>query len=161
MKLAAVALALLLIACGNARGSIPATPHRWLTDTVGYLTPEVQKAIDERLEAYEQQSKHQVFIWIGAGTNGEPHGDYCFRAFNAWGIGRAGHDDGVVLFLFVRDDMRWITVGYGLEAALSDREAVRICREIIGPMIRSGDRGGAIHAGLSAILLDIEAWEHR
>ena len=156
---AALTLAL-AIACSHPK-PLPPTPHRWLTDNVGLLNPKTVKRLDSALEAYEKRSKHQVFVWIGDSTKGEPYQDFTFRVFNAWGIGRENYDDGVVLWLFARDDMRWITVGYGLEAAIPDREAVRICREVMRPHIQKGRYDEAVDAGVGAIIKAIDSWEKR
>ena len=157
VELLALASAL-AIACSHPK-PIPKTPKRWLTDTVNYLSPKQAEAIDLQLQLYEMRTKHQVFVWIGDTTKGEPHQDFAFRVFNAWGIGREGHDDGIMLWIWTKDNMRWITVGYGLEKAMSDREAVRICREVIKPLMEAGKPDDALTFGVQAILLRLDEAE--
>lgn len=162
VRSSAVALALVIAACtGNQKRATPPMPSDWVTDSQAILSPFTRKALDERLRFYEQQTGHQVIVWISGSTNGEPHADYAIRAANAWGVGRTGKDDGVVLFVFVRDDMRWIWVGYGLEKAIQDKEASRICREVIAPKVRRGEVDGGIKDGVDAILWAIDSWEKR
>jgi uncharacterized protein len=134
---------------------VPSVPKRWATDNVGVLTPGVLAQLDARLEDYERRTGHQVILWIGQTTNREPHRMWTLRTFNSWGIGRAGKDDGVVLWFFVKDEMRWITVGWGLERAISDAEATRICREVIKPLVQRGHYDEAATVGIDAILAKI------
>jgi uncharacterized protein len=85
------------------------------------FSPGERLALNAKLVAYHERSKHYLLVWVGDSTHKEPTNEFTLRAFNAWAIGRERYDDGVVLFVFVEDDMRWITVGYGLEAAIPDR----------------------------------------
>ncbi len=72
-----------------------------------------------------------------------------------WKIGRRGHDDGAVLFLFMRDRKVRIEVGYGLESALTDADAHRIIAGTILPRMRADDVNGAVSAGVAAMLATI------
>ena len=51
---------------------------------------------------------------------------YTAQSAHEWKIGRKGHDDGAVLFLFMRDHKVRIEVGYGLEGSLTDADSKRI-----------------------------------
>jgi uncharacterized protein len=150
----------LAIACTH-RKPFPAVPTKHVTDDVAFLSSAATEVLEARLHAYEQRSKHQVYVWVTGSANGEAYPDFTFRIFNAWGIGRERFDDGVLLFIFVKDDMRWITVGYGLEAAIPDRDAVFICREVIAPKMRAGKSDLAVAAGVDAIIAKIDQWEQK
>ena len=156
-----IPLSLILgVACSSPR-VLPPTPSKWLTDSVHYLDPKVASALDNRLEAYEKRTRHQFFVWITDSTRGEPTHQFTLRTFNAWGIGRERYDDGVLLFIFVKDDMRWITVGYGLEGAISDQEGTRICREVIAPPMRAGRHEEALASGIEAVIDLVDRWDVR
>jgi uncharacterized protein len=148
----------LSVACSH-RKAIPPTPTMHVTDGQKFLSSTTVQALEEKLHLYELRSKHQIYVWITDSAHGEAYPDYTFRLFNAWGIGRERFDDGVMLFIFVKDDMRWITVGYGLEVAISDKEAVHICRDIIRPLMIDGRKDEAVTHGLDAIIAHIDAWE--
>jgi uncharacterized protein len=148
----------LAIACTH-RKAVPPTPSTHLTDTVRFLSASTQSDIEAKLTAYEARSKHQFYVWITDSAHGEAYSDFTFRVFNAWGVGRERFDDGVVLFVFVKDDMRWITVGYGLEAAIPDAEAVRICRQVMRPLMQAGKHNEAVSIGVDAVIARIDAWE--
>lgn len=156
--LLACALAWALVA-GRASAApltTPPTPNRWVTDTVGFLTPSARTAFDQRLEAYERQTGHQVVVWIGASLHGAPLEDWASRTFAAWKLGRKGKDDGLALFLFIADRKMAIEVGYGLEAVMTDAAAKRIIDEKLAPALRAGQNDQAVDAALDALIATID-----
>jgi uncharacterized protein len=139
-----------------ASAAVPAAPQRWVTDDAGFLTPSTRDRLDGRLEAYEEQTGHQVLVWIGRTTAGVPVEDFSVSAFRAWRVGGKGRDDGLVLFVFTDDRKVRIEVGYGLEGQVPDAIASRIIREAIVPRMQAGDRDGAIVAGVDALVAAVE-----
>src|SRR5688572_6086539 len=73
---------------------IPEPPTRWVTDTVGFMPPAAVGDLDRRLEAYQQQTGHELLVYIGRTTRGVPIEDFAVRAFERWKVGRKGIDDG-------------------------------------------------------------------
>jgi uncharacterized protein len=134
-----------------AETPIPPTPTRWVTDGAGFLSPQVADTLDRRLQAYEQQSGHQVLVYIGKTTGEDPIEDWAVRAFEKWRVGRKGMDDGLVLFIMADDRRLRIEVGYGLEGDIPDAIASRIINDVMVPRIRAGDQDGAVTAGVDAI----------
>ncbi|MDI1432370.1 MULTISPECIES: TPM domain-containing protein [Polyangium] len=144
---------------GLARGQaapIPPAPTEHVTDTVGLLSPETRHRLDERLAQYERQTGHQVVVWIGDSIGGAALDDWAVRTFEAWGVGRKGLDDGLVMFVLAKDRKIDIEVGYGLEDRVPDAIASRIIREVMAPRLQAGDPNGAVDAGVSALLQAIE-----
>ncbi len=135
---------------------MPPAPERWVTDTAGFLSDVARRSLDQRLEAYERQTGHQLLVWIGRTTGDTPLDDFVVRTFKEWKPGRKGLDDGLVLFLFADDRKARIEVGYGLEDRIPDLVASRIIREVMAPRIQAGDRDGAVKAGVEAALAAIE-----
>lgn len=133
----------------------PAAPSRWVTDGAGLLSPRVVDALDRRLEGYQQATGHQVLVWIGKTTGGEPIELFAERAFREWQVGRAGLDDGVVLFVFADDRALRIEVGYGLEPVLTDAAASTLIVERIAPLLEAGDADGAISTGVDGLITQI------
>ncbi len=135
-----------------AQAAPPPAPQRWVTDGPGLLSPAVRTTLDQRLQAYEKSTGHQVLVWIGTSTGGDPLEDWAVRAFAAWKVGRKGLDDGLVLFVFTGDRTLRMEVGYGLEGQVPDLVASRIIRETIVPRLKGGDPDGALSAGVDRIL---------
>jgi uncharacterized protein len=139
----------------RAETPIPPAPERWVTDHAGFLSPATAAALDARLGAYARDTGHQVLVYIDHTTGGVPIEDWAVRAFQRWRVGGKGIDDGVALFVFADDRRLRIEVGYGLEDRIPDVRAKRIIEERITPRIRSGDRDGAIRAGVEATIAAI------
>ena len=131
---------------------IPPAPTQYVTDNVGFLPPATVERLNARLHDYEQQTQHQIIVWIGSSTGDVPIEDWATRAFEKWGVGRKGLDDGLALFIMAKDRRLRIEVGYGLEGDVGDLRAHRIIDDIIVPKIRAGDNAGAVEAGVEAII---------
>jgi uncharacterized protein len=114
--------------------------------------------VTAQLDAYYARTGHVVLVWIGDGAKGDTD-DYCLRLFNAWGVGRMGRDDGVVLFIFPDQDIRWITVGWGLTSLLTDREATHIARNVMAPLMREGRPDDAVKMGVDLIIAELDKAE--
>ena len=136
----------------GAQPAPPPSPTQWVTDGAGLLSPAAREGLDRRLKAYQAGTGHQVLVWIGRTTGGDPLEDWTVRAFAAWKVGRQGLDDGLVLFVFTEDRKVHIEVGYGLEGQVPDLVASRIIRETILPRLAAGDADGALNAGVDRIL---------
>jgi uncharacterized protein len=145
-------ISLLLVSPGP-----PPSPARWVTDDAGLLSVRARETLDFRLEGYERTSGHQVLVWIGKTSEGEPIERFAERAFKAWKVGRTGLDDGVVLFVFAQDHTLRLEVGYGLEPVLTDASCSRIINERIAPLLKGGDADGAITAGIDAVISTLGA----
>jgi uncharacterized protein len=135
---------------------IPKAPGQWVTDTAGMLSEATRTQLNARLQAYEGNSGHQVVVWIGRTLNGAPLDDFAVKTFEAWRIGRKGHDDGVLMLVLSQDRAIDIEVGYGLEDRVTDAISHRIIDEVMAPRLRAGDPNGALSAGVDAILTAIE-----
>jgi uncharacterized protein len=140
----------------HAEPAIPAAPSRWVTDTAGLLSEANRDALDARLQAYEASSGHQVVVWIGRTMGDAPLDEFAVKVFQAWRIGRKGHDDGVLVLLLADDRAIDIEVGYGLEGRLTDALSHRIIDEIMVPRLRAGQPDAAVSAGVDAVLAGIE-----
>jgi uncharacterized protein len=136
----------------RAQAAPPPTPTRWVTDGSNLLSPTMRDRLDQRLQAYQAGTGHQVLVWIGGTTGADPLEDWTVRAFAAWKVGRKGLDDGLVLFIFTGDQKVRMEVGYGLEGQVPDILASQIIRETILPRLKSGDADGALSEGVDRVL---------
>ncbi|HEV3091317.1 MAG TPA: TPM domain-containing protein [Candidatus Cybelea sp.] len=153
--LAALALAAWAAPALAADFALPTVPTHYVTDNAGALSAATRERIENELRAYETQTGHQVIVWIASTTGGVPLETYTGESADAWKIGRRGHDDGAVLFLFMRDRRVRIEVGYGLESALTDADAHRIIADAILPPMRAGNVDLAVSHGVDGMLSTI------
>jgi uncharacterized protein len=141
--------------CAAADFKVPPTPDHYVTDSAGALSDATRTKIESELAAYEKSTGHQIIVWIGNSTGDVPLETWTGEAGHQWKIGRHGHDDGAILFLFMQDHKIRIEVGYGLESSLTDASSYRIIQDVIRPRMRAGDVDGAVSSGVSAILTTI------
>ncbi|CAN5511986.1 hypothetical protein BH23BAC4_BH23BAC4_12830 [soil metagenome] len=150
-------LAALVIAASvpvAAQSPVPALTGR-VVDTAGLLIESTRLGLEAQLAAHERETSNQVVVLTIPRLENETIEGAAERAFNAWGLGQAATDNGVLL-LIARDDRQLrIEVGYGLEGDLTDAQAGRIIRNVIVPRFRADDFDGGIAAGVEAILATI------
>ena len=137
-----------------------------VTDESDFLSDHAAVQLQEKLLAFQVRTEHTLAVYIvprhGRGTIKQ----WCLGAFNAWTVGRKGYDDGAVLYIFTAEGDRdrgfwWLTIGYGLERALSDREVTAIIMKNASPSLDVGDEDGAVTSVVDAIIGRIEAHEGR
>ncbi len=78
---------------------------------------------------------------------GEDPRRFATTLFNRWGIGDAGSDRGVLLFLSVEDRAAEIVLGNGLDSTLSVNKSDAIMERAMVPRFRQGDLAGGMVAG--------------
>jgi uncharacterized protein len=116
------------------------------------MSPGASSSLNARLQDYERSTGHQLIVYIGQTTGDAPIEDWAVRAFKQWAVGRKGIDDGLVLFIMSADRKLRFEVGYGLEGTVPDAIAGRVINDVIVPRIQSGDRDGAVTAGMDAVM---------
>lgn len=123
-----------------------------VTDLTGTLDAPAREALESRLLAFQQQTGAQVAVLIVPTTQPEAIEQFSIRVVDAWKLGRAKVDDGVLLLVAKDDRALRIEVGQGLEGAIPDALSKRIIEEAIVPEFRAGHFSGGIDAGVDRIL---------
>lgn len=124
----------------------------WVTDQTGTLDSHTRSQLEADLAALDASKGAQLAVLIVPTTGADSIEGYARRVFDAWQLGRAGVDDGI-LFLVAKNDRRLrIEVGYGLEGAVPDLLAGRIIREQVTPRFRVDDYSGGVVAGVDSLL---------
>lgn len=128
--------AILLVIAQQAHAAPAAIP-----EPTGLVVDEA-KALDEgarttlqmRLESIQAPGRAQIAVLISRGTNGEPLADYSLRVAEAWQLGRAKRDDGLLILVVPSKNAARIEVGYGLEGDIPDAVASQWVDELIAAM---------------------------
>jgi uncharacterized protein len=142
----------LLLATAAAAQSPPPVPRDYVTDQAGILPAEAVARLNAQLKQFDEETSNQVLVVIFPSLPSASLEDFTVRTAQAWRAGRGKLDNGVVLFVFVKDRKVRLEVGYGLEGALPDVTAHRIIEEHITPRFRAEDYAGGIEAGINAII---------
>src|SRR2546421_2000010 len=152
-----VAAGVLLAGLGSARAEVAVPPLKaHVTDLTGTLSARELRDLDSRLAAFEHGKGSQVAVLMLPTTAPETVEEYSIRVADAWKIGRARVDDGVILVVAKNDRKLRVEVGRGLEGAIPDAVAKRVVSDVIAPHFRSGDFYGGVAAGTDALMKLIE-----
>jgi uncharacterized protein len=127
-----------------------------VTDLTGTLSAPQIQTLESRLSDFERGKGSQIAVLMLPSTEPETIEQYSIRVAEAWKIGRARVDDGVILVVAKNDRNLRVEVGRGLEGAIPDAVAKRVVSDVITPHFRSGDFYGGIAAGTDALMKLIE-----
>src|SRR6266702_204589 len=152
-----VAAGVLLAGLVSARAEVAVPPLKaHVTDLTGTLSASQLRDLDSRLSDFERGKGSQIAVLMLPSTQPETIEEYSIRVAEAWKIGRARVDDGVILVV-ARDDRKLrVEVGRGLEGTIPDAVAKRVVSDVIAPHFRSGDFYGGDAAGTDALMKLIE-----
>jgi len=152
------ALAALAVVLGalDPRSALAAVPPLvgHVVDVPGALSGAERSALDAKLE-HARRTRGLTVVVLVAGPLDPAQGtidDVAYEAFNTWGVGAKGKDDGVLLVVAPTDRKLRIETGKGVGGALTDVQSSHINRDIIGPELRAGRVYNALDRGTDAIL---------
>jgi len=125
-------------------------------DPAGALRPDTRERLEARARELRERKGAQLQVLIVASTAPESIDAYAQRVFDAWALGRAGVDDGVLLVV-ARDDRRArIQVGYGLEGRIPDAAAQDVLSAYLLPRLARGEYDAGVDAASAALAALIE-----
>src|SRR5712692_1098018 len=152
-----VAAGVLLAGLASARAEVAVPPLKArVTDLTGTLSAAQIQDLESRLSVFERGKGSQIAVLMLPSTQPETIEEYSIRVADAWKIGRARVDDGVILVVAKNDRKLRVEVGRGLEGAIPDAMAKRVVSDVITPHFRSGDFYGGVAAGTDALMKLIE-----
>ena len=141
----------------SAAEVVPPKPDRYFNDYAGVVSKEAALRFNEQLAQFERETSHQflVAVWNTMPSQSSIE-DFTQRTFQAWRLGQVGKNNGVVLFVFIKDRRMRIQPGYGLEGALPDIICDQIIRNEIAPRFRGGNYEGGLAAGVDSIIAAVK-----
>jgi uncharacterized protein len=123
----------------------------WVADPSRRLSAGAVATINGEISALEAATGAEIAVVVVDSTSGLDPFDFALAIHRAWGVGKRGANNGVVLLWVPAQRAAWISVGQGLEGAIPDRRAGRIRDEEIFPAFRRGEFDAGIIAGVRAL----------
>ena len=120
-------------------------------DQANILSPIEKQAISQRILNLHNAGKGQVGVVIVPTTGQEDIFDYSMRIADAWQLGSAKRDNGLLMTIAINDRRIQILTGYGLEGVLPDIVAGRIINDKITPYFKQAQYAQGIDSGLTEI----------
>ena len=127
-------------------------PPKLVNDFAGILSSSEVQALEQKLVAYDDSTSTQIAIVIEQTIDGDDVFDYSYRLATAWGIGRQGKNNGILIYVAIADRKIWIQTGYGTEGFLPDALAKRIIERQIAPNFRNQNYYQGLNDATSAIM---------
>lgn len=120
-------------------------------DQANLLSPAEKQAISQRILNLHNAGKGQIGVVIVPTTGQEDIFDYSMRVADAWQLGSAKRDNGLLMTIAINDRRIQILTGYGLEGVLPDIVAGRIINDKITPYFKQAQYAQGIDSGLAEI----------
>jgi uncharacterized protein len=147
----------LFLVCGHLAFAATTYPEHPSTsglvnDFAGIMSASDAGSLEHDLRAFEESTKVEIAVVTVTSLNGDSVEDYSNGLFRAWGIGKKGADNGILLIISTSDKKVRIEAGRRMEEILTDADSKIIISNVIIPTYRSGDRSKAIVDGAHAIM---------
>lgn len=156
---AALAALAALLTFGCAAEATTDAPALALTgrvvDSAGVLSAEAEERLTTRLAALDKETGVQLVVATTPDLGGKTIESYSLALANAWAIGGANRDNGLLLLVAPKERKVRIEVGRGLEAAVRNEEAGTIIRWAITPHFRKSNFDAGVEAGVAALAREV------
>lgn len=120
-------------------------------DQANLLSPAEKQQLSQRILKLYNEGKGQIGVVIVPTTGQEDIFDYSMRVADAWQLGSAKRDNGLLMTIAINDRRIQILTGYGLEGVLPDIVAGRIINDKITPYFKQGQYAQGVDSGLAEI----------
>ena len=137
----------------SAKTALPARPEpaRLMTDLAGMLGRSAVDDIESQLVLLWQDTGVQFAVVTVPDLGGDTIDNYSVRLFEAWGIGEAGKDNGLLLLIASKEREMKFETGYGLEGELPDSFLGKVIDQALTPKFREGNPAAGIKASITMI----------
>jgi uncharacterized protein len=132
---------------------IPEKSAYLVNDFAGLLSPDEKASLEQELVAFDNETGNQIAVLIEDELGDDTYlEDYVNKVFVAWGIGDKKKNNGILIYVSVKDRKIRIEVGYGLEGIIPDGLAGNVIRNSIAPNFKQKN----YYAGVSAAVQELK-----
>ena len=149
---------LFVVACCAASASLAQAPHEvprpargWVTDLTRTLRTSTIDGVNAVASKVNAEGVGQIGVAVVHTTGIRPPRQYATDLFNAWGVGNAGKDDGILLFLALGDRKAEIILGSGIDSDASVAVTDRIMAEDVVANMKRGQADIAVRMAVDSL----------
>ncbi len=113
-------------------------PPRLVNDLAGVMSADERALLEQKALAFEDSTSNQIAIVTIRSIGEYDVADYTTRLGNTWGVGTT-KSNGVLILAAIGEHRMNISVGKGLEGALTDLVSGRIIRDEMAPAFRENN----------------------
>ena len=132
------------------------TPRGPINDFAGVLDDAAKADLTTLVRSAREQTTAEIAVVTVTSLDGMSVEEYANKLFAAWGIGKKGTNNGVLLLVAPTERKMRIEVGYGLEPVLPDGLAGEIIRTDCLPQFRAGHYSKGILDGTRHVVTIVE-----
>ena len=148
-----VLLATILPHCAFAATPAPPEhPGAYVVDLAKVISPDIQAALNSRLQELEQKTGAQMVVLTVDSLDGQEISSFSLATVEKWKLGQKGKDNGVLLTVAVRDRKYRFEIGYGLERVLPDSLVGTVGRQYLVPNFKNNDYAAGISSATDEII---------
>lgn len=137
--------------------------NAWVSDMAGVIDDNTEAQLNAYIDDLEKKTSAEIAVvtvkkcedFFGSGAARYKTDinvkDFATKLFNAWGIGKKGQDNGVLVLVSVGQRRIEIETGYGVEGILPDGKVGAILDKHVIPYFKKDDYGGGIAQGVYAL----------
>ncbi len=141
----------------NAQERKPVPPYKGLVnDFAGVLQAVEIAQLEQKLLRYEDSTSTQIAVVTETSLNGR---DEFYRAMDfarGWGVGQAGKNNGIVIYIAVEDRKFWIATADKTQGALTDGQLGQIFRENVKANFQANQYYAGLDKSLDAIIAALQ-----
>src|SRR5215471_14400147 len=134
-----------------------------VSDYAGKLSDVQIKELTGLVQQYEKQTSIEFAVAVVDSLQGRPVRDYAIGLGDAWGVGKAGRNNGVVLLWAPNERAYSLRIADGLTTDLSDSDAKLLTQQHLLPYFKRGDYYAGLKETVQTTMayLGDETWEER
>jgi uncharacterized protein len=140
----------------SANAAMPPRPDGPVLDAAGIIPDADEAALDVRLRAYSRDTGRAIIVATVPSLDDQPVDAYAQALAEAWDIGGAETEQGVLFLIAPTERRTRIHTARGVQERLPDVLAGRIIRETVTPRFKAKDFPGGIAAGVDAIVTQLD-----
>ena len=125
-------------------------------DEVGLLNSSESNELSSLLSAVNSKGLAQIQVAIIKSLKGENIESVSINMTDAWKLGDAKKDNGILFLIAVEDKKMRIEVGQGFEGDIPDLMARRILETRVQPFFKAGQFSAGVRSGVQEILKRID-----
>ena len=123
----------------------------WVADPSSHLSPGARDSINHLITLLEAETSSEIAVVVVDSLSGLDRQEFALAIHRAWGVGKAGKDNGIVLLWAPTDRDIYVSVGTGLEGVLPDRRTGRLLDQFVIPAFREQRFDDGMIAGVTAL----------
>jgi uncharacterized protein len=125
----------------------------FVMDLANALSEDQEIALCQKLKAYHDSTSNEFAILIENSLEGEDAFTYSLKAARKWGVGGDEFNNGLLIFVAMKDRKAFIQVGRGLEHRITATYAGRVIDYTITPNFRKTGYYKGLDAAVDDLIL--------